>query len=161
MQEGSLRNVQPAEDRAHVPIRRFDQGQEQMLHGNVFVLHPFGFRFGGPQGLIHVGGNIRLPFLAGQSPHLGQLLQDFFRFSFQFIHADPHFGDQLRDQPLRAVQQGKKQVSLLQLLMSPLPGGALGGLDGFDGFLGVTVVAHCISSLSGECRFEGWKADFL
>ena len=55
-------------------VGRVEHGKEQVLHGDILVLHRLGCLLGGVQGPVHILGHIDLVRLPAAAGHLGQLL---------------------------------------------------------------------------------------
>ena len=110
------------------------QPQEQMLHGDVLILHVLCPVLGGDKGLVQCVADINLVGLpcAGDAGELGNLCHG---GSGQAFHGDAHLGQQLGDQPTILLQQGGQQVNLLQLLMVVANRQILRFLNGFLRFL--------------------------
>ncbi len=145
----------------HRPLGRFDEGQKQMLHRDVLILHPGGQAFGLPEHLVHPLGNIefvRLP--AAGDP--GQLLQLPPGGGLQALHGDAQLPQNLRGQAVVLLQQGQQQVDLLHLLVAVFSGDGLSALHSLQRFSRILIKIHsscsfhsplgCLLALGlGEC----------
>ena len=108
------------------------QGPEQVLGGDVVVLHQSGLLQGLVQDLIQTRGEVDL----GLAAHPGQPgqqvihpLDELLGIDFQFLQEGP-------DEPLLLGQEGAEQVGRLQLVVAQLPGQLLGPLQGLLGLIG-------------------------
>ena len=140
-----------AEQLLHTPLRRVQQGQEQVLHGDKLVLHAPRDGQGLVHGLVHTGGDVDPVRLPPRPGHLGQQLHLMPRRRPEGLHRQPHPGQKLGDEAPLLVHQGQQQVGLLDLLAAVLGGDVPGVLDGLQGFLGKLVHIHQIHAPLG-----GW-----
>ena len=106
------------------------QAQEEVLHGDILVLHPRRRRFRGVQGLVHVRGDVDLPRLPASAVDLGKLVNLRLDGGSEAVRVRAHGGEKLGNQPLIVVQQGAEQMGLLDLLVPVGNGQFLGALDG-------------------------------
>ena len=151
-------DVHVPEDLFHRRVRVGDQGQEQVLHGDVLVLHAAHLLGGAVQGLVHIRGHVELAFLPAGKAHLRQRVQGLLGTGTHILGRAPHLFDHLGDQPLVVLQEGREKVDLFQLLVAPLQRQGLGPLDGLHALLGVCILAHGITSF----RYSASKkSDFL
>ena len=124
-------------------VGRLHQGEEQMLHRDIFILHGGGHGFRPVEGLVHVGGDIdlaRLPAAAHRHPR--QLLYLFTDGRFQTRDGEAHAAQELRDQAVLLLQQCVEEMDLFDLLVAVLLGDGLGVLHRFQGFLCELIHVH-------------------
>ncbi len=126
-----------------VPVRVFQQAQEQVLHGDVLVLHPLGDLCRLVDGLVQVLRDVELPLLHRAAAHPGALVHQGGRVRRDGRYVLAHLPQHLRDQALFVTQQGAEQVGLLQLLVGALRRQGLGAAHGFDAFLRIFHFGHC------------------
>ena len=134
-----------------IAVRRVDQGQQEVLHGDKFVLHAPGGFHRPVHGLVHPGCDVDLVRLPAGAGHLGQLFHLMADSGPEGFHGQPHVGEQLGDEAVLLVRQGEQQMTLFDLLVAVLGGDILGVLDGLQGFSGKLIHVHDeIHSFSGE-----------
>ena len=137
------RNLIGLEQLLHTAPGSFQQPQEQMLHGHIFILHGLRLLLRRIERGLHVGADIKAVHCL-TCPHAGNLPQLGFRRRFQTFHRNVHLFQQLGDQTALLLQQCQKQMHLLHLLMRILHRQLLRALDGFNRFLGIVVEVHLL-----------------
>ena len=143
LQDTLLRNLIGLEQLLHTASGGFQQPQEQMLHGHIFILHGLRLLLRRIECGLHVGADIKAVHCL-TCPHAGNLPQLGFRRRFQTFHRNVHLFQQLGDQTALLPQQCQKQMHLLHLLMRILHRQLLRALDGFNRFLGIVVEVHLL-----------------
>ena len=141
LEHGLLGNAVVGEDPLHAALGGFQQTQEQVFHGDKFVLHGAGLCFGGSKGCIHVGTDIEpVSFpAAGDGRNFAQLR---FRGGFQTLHRHIHLLQQLRHKTSILLQQSHQQMNLLHLLIAVLNCKVFGVLDSLHGLLRIVLKIH-------------------
>ena len=143
LQDTFPRNPVSLEQLLHTALGSFQQPQEQMLHGHIFILHGLRLLLRRIECGLHVGADIKAVHCLTR-PHAGNLPQLGFRRRFQTFHRNVHLFQQLGDQAALLPQQCQKQMHLLHLLMRILNRQLLRALDGFNRFLGIVVEVHLL-----------------
>ncbi len=120
-------------------LDRISQSEQQVLGGNIFVLHPLGITFRRTECLR--GGGCKAHFDAGPL-NLGVLVKSVLQFGAQGIHAAGDLGHERRDDALVLAQERQQQVSRLNGLMVQVAGNFLRLKDRFLGLLRVFFEIH-------------------
>ena len=141
-QELVLCHAELLENTAHACVRLFQNRHHNVLHGNIFVLHPAGFPLSGGQILIHVAGHIDLPAFPAGTGNPGQALYPLLHGVKQGVRVGSHLFHQLGNQAVLLLQQGANQVLLLDLHAVVLQRYILGLLDGLKRFLSKFLCVH-------------------
>ena len=144
LQKSVLGDIEGAENLLHRPLGAVQDAQHQVLHADIFILHAGRFLGGLPQCLVHVRGHVHLARLPGAAGDPGQLfdLRKHCRAQGGGVHV--HLGQQLGDQPVGALGEGRQQMQLAQLLVAVFARQGLGVLDGLHAFLRILIAAHNI-----------------
>ena len=143
LQNTLLCNLIGLEQLLHAAPGGFQQPQEQMLHGHIFILHGLRLLLRRIERGLYVGADIKA--VHGLTcPHAGDLSQLGLRRRFQTFHRNVHLFQQLRDQTALLPQQCQKQMHLLHLLMRILNRQLLRALDGLNRFLGIVIEVHLL-----------------
>ena len=145
LEHALLLYVVGAEQLLQLPVGRVQQGQQQVLHRHILVLHGRGDALGGVEALVHVLGHIDLALLPAGAGHTGQLLHLRLGGGGEGGDGEAHVPQQLGNQPALVQQQGQQQVGLLNLLVAVLGGDGLGVLHRLQGFLGIFLRVHIAS----------------
>ena len=128
-------NLISLEQLLHATPGGVDQAKEQMLHGNIFVLHGLCLLLGRGESIFYVVAEIKGIRLTAHS-HAGEFPQLGFRRRFQTFHRNAHLFQQLGDQSILLLYQRQKQMHLLHLRIGILKHQIPCVLNGFSGFLG-------------------------
>ena len=123
-------------------VGSIQQTEEQVLHGDILVLHGLGGLLSALQGAVHILGYIDLVGLPPAAGHLGQLVHLCPHRHLKTGHGHAHGGEQLGDKALAIADQSQQQVLLLDLLLAVFHGQILGPLNGGQGLLGKLVHIH-------------------
>ena len=118
------------------------QAEEDVLHGDILVLHGLGLLAGPLEGPVHILGDVHLAALPAGAGDFGQLIDLRPHRGFEAGDGHVHGGKKLRDKALPVPHQGQKQVGLLDLLVAVGQGGVLCPLNGSQGFLGKLIHVH-------------------
>ena len=132
-----------------VGVRLRRDTEENMLNGEVLVLHLLGAVFRLQQGFLEVRGNINLVCLAAGAGDARNPGQRIIQRGTESIHADAAPGQQLRDERLRIFRQGEQHMLLIHLHMLIFHRDLLGALESFHRFLGELVRVHNQTSFRG------------
>ena len=149
LQAAFLCDLIGAEEGLERVVRVFDQREEQVLDGDVFVLHLLCDVLGLVESGIHRAGDVVLVGLAAGAGHARELVQLRVDGGFETFGREAHLFQQLRHKAVFLPQQGGEQVDLLDLLVLVFNGQLLGGLDGLQRFLGIVLCVHGNTSVSG------------
>ena len=123
-------------------VGRIQQAKEQMLHGDILILHGLGGLFRALQGAVHILGHIDLIGLPAAAGYLGQLVYLGLHRRLEAGHGHAHGSEQLGHKPLSVRNQSQQQVLLLDLLLSIFHSQILGPLNGGQRLLGKTIHIH-------------------
>ena len=148
LQNALLRHVVGAQQLLHAALRGLGEGQQQMLHGDIFVPHALCGLFRGVHGPVHALADVDLARFAPAAGHLGQLFHFGLHRRGKRRHGDAHAGQQLRHQAVLLLQQGKHHMGLFDLLVPVGLGQRLGRLDGLQRFLRKLIEIHIKTLLS-------------
>ena len=149
LQELLLVVAHAAQDFFDVGVRLRRDTEENMLNGEVLVLHLLGAVFRLQQGFLEVRGNINLVCLAAGAGHARNPGQRIIQRRTESIHADAAPGQQLRDERLRIFRQGEQHMLLIHLHVLIFHRDLLGALESFHRFLGELVRVHNQTSFRG------------
>ena len=119
-----------------------------MLDGDKLVLHSLGFFLSGFQRLVHVSRDIDPVCLPACAGDLGELLHSSFGSSPEAFRLRADGGNELGDQTVCLIQQGKKQMGLLNLRRAVFLADLLGRHQSLLRFSGIVQVTHNETSLS-------------
>jgi len=144
-QEIGLPDLKAAEEGADRAVRRAQEPQEQVLDGDVLVLHLIGRLRRLPEGAVHLLGDIGLALLPDASLNARQALHLIHGALAEFLRCLAHAGEQQRDQRAVLFQQCCQQMRLLKRLVGVLAGQCACPLDDFRALLRVSVRAHDVS----------------
>ena len=142
LQTGLLRDLVRTEQAFQHRVRVFDQGQKQMLDGDIFVLHLLCDVFRAVQRRINGTRNIILIRLAARAGHARQLRQLRVHRSLKAFKRHAHLFQQLRHKAVFLLQKRGQQMDLLDLLVLVFNGQLLGGLNGLQRFLRIVLCVH-------------------
>ena len=132
-----------------VGVRLRRDAEENMLNGEVLVLHLLGAVFRLQQGFLEVRGNINLVCLAAGAGHARNPRKRIIQRRTESIYADAAPGQQLRDERLRIFRQGEQHMLLIHLHVLIFHRDLLGALESFHRFLGELVRVHNQTSFRG------------
>ena len=149
LQELLLVVAHAGQDFFDVGVRLRRDTEENMLNGEVLVLHLLGAVFRLQQGFLEVRGNINLVCLAAGARHTRNPGQRIIQRRTESIHADAAPGQQLRDERLRIFRQGEQHMLLIHLHVLIFHRDLLGALESFHRFLGELVRVHNQTSFRG------------
>jgi len=137
-------NAIVAENLLHAALSGVQQGQQQMLHGDKIIVHFPGNLFRPGQGTVYGTGYIIAVSLPSGAGDLRQLPQFLLHRGTQAFQGDAHVLQKLGCETALLLQQGGKQMDLLDLLMAEAYGQLLCGPDGLQGFLCEFLCVHYI-----------------
>ena len=142
LQESVLFQAKGAEGAFQLTGSVVQDGKEEVLHGNILVLHFFGQLFSGGEDFVHFLGDIDLVRLPAGAGHFGELLHRALQRLQQGAGVNIHFGKKLRNQPVGLRNEDTGQMGCVNLQVAVLNGQILCGFDGFQGFLRTFLHIH-------------------
>ena len=122
-------HVVGAEQFLQCAVGAVHQSQEDVLYGDILVLHRLGDLLRSLQSPVHILGHIDLIRLPAAAGHFGQLAHLGPDRRLKAGNGHAHGGEQLGDEALAVTDQGQQQVLLLDLLVAVLLRQTLGVLD--------------------------------
>ena len=149
LEEGFLRQAKLVEDIANGAVGALDDAQQDVFDRNIFVLHVLGLLLRLGQRGVHGLGDIDLVHLPAGAGNPGNTLDLPVAGGGHALHVDLGLLQDLSSRAVLLVQEGVKQVLLVDLHVLVADGTALRLPDGFNGFLGEFLDVHIATPFQG------------
>ena len=142
LQTGFLRDAVVREQFFQRRVCRFDQRQQQMLDGNIIVVHLVRHALRAGQARVHGARNVIFIRLAPRAGHARELIELLLHGSVQALHRHAHLAQELRHKPAVLPQKRGEQMHLLDLLVLVFDRQRLRGLHRAKRFLRIFLSVH-------------------
>ena len=130
------------EQLAHALRALGEDGEHQVLNGEILVVQLFGGLFGKVQDLADLGRGIDLAAAAGDARELADESID---LREQTVTVDAHLAKEGSDQSAVLIEQGVEQMLACHILVAVFLRHVLRGLDGFQSLLRIFFSIHSSS----------------